>query len=288
MSLPPTNEEGVDTAHTVEAHRRLFQEKMDVELAKKNNTAYPISEELFNRKFAFVRLQQSGVPIVKLRDEHNYSMAYVWGEKYDIITIGSCETLVYKETPDIDGQLPAYDKYKKVSCRSTCFNDIRGVHIQNGGHKKSRKLFDACKTRFGASLPIWATDMLVATCPNCITKSTRKKPKAGHQPIITRGFGARGQIDLIDMQSMPDGPFNWIINYTDHGIKLTLLGALCKKECRGVAWHLFQLFCLIGPPAILQADNGREFNGMALGGKGGKAEISDEVKSTPISNIFLL
>ena len=102
-------------------------------------------------------------------------------------------------------------------------------------------------------------------------------PKAGHQPIITRGFGARGQIDLIDMQSMPDGPFRFIVNYTDHGVKSTFLSALASKECRTIELWFFQMFCIIGPPAILQTDNGREFNGMALDNNAKKVHISEEV-----------
>ncbi len=76
---------------------------------------------------------------------------------------------------------------------------------------------------------------------------------------------------------MPNGSFRWLMNYTDHRIKLNHLFALCVKEIRGVAWHLFNLLCFIGPPAILQADNGGEFNGMALNGKARKGIITDEV-----------
>jgi hypothetical protein len=49
--------------------------------------------------------------------------------------------------------------------------------------------------------------------------------------------------------------------------------ALAPSALKG----LFNLFCFIGPPAILQADNGGEFNGMALDGKARKVIITDEV-----------
>ena len=39
---------------------------------------------------------------------------------------------------------------------------------------------------------------------------------AGISNIVTAGFEQRGQIDLIDFQSMPDGPFNFLLNYIDH------------------------------------------------------------------------
>ena len=48
-----------------------------------------------------------------------------------------------------------------------------------------------------------------------------KRPAAGSTPIMTKGFGARYQIDLKDMQSMPSaGGYKYILNLQDHGIKL--------------------------------------------------------------------
>ena len=35
-------------------------------------------------------------------------------------------------------------------------------------------------------------------------------------PILSNEFGARGQVDLIDMRTNPDGEYNWILNYQDH------------------------------------------------------------------------
>ena len=84
---------------------------------------------------------------------------------------------------------------------------------------------------------------------------------AGHKPILTKGFGARGQVclptvcatasglaaaktcavpsvvavraqvDLIDFQSSPDGQYKFLLNYQDHGTKwcahtLSLTGPL--------------------------------------------------------------
>ena len=42
---------------------------------------------------------------------------------------------------------------------------------------------------------------------------------AGYMPIITHGMNMRGQVDLIDLQSMADGDYKYILNYQDHGIK---------------------------------------------------------------------
>ena len=52
-------------------------------------------------------------------------------------------------------------------------------------------------------------------CPHCIVVNSRKKPTAGIQPIITEGMCVHGQTDIIDLQSMPDGNFKFLLNYND-------------------------------------------------------------------------
>ena len=42
---------------------------------------------------------------------------------------------------------------------------------------------------------------------------------AGIKNIVTKGFGVRGQVDMIDFQNMPDSQFQFLMNYIDHGIK---------------------------------------------------------------------
>ena len=90
---------------------------------------------------------------------------------------------------------------------------------------------------------------------------------AGLRNIITLGFGVRGQVDIIDLQSMADGPFKYLLNYIDHGVKLLFSTPLVAKRASAIALALYQFFCIIGPPMILQADNGREFSGAATNSK---------------------
>ncbi|XP_030750998.1 KRAB-A domain-containing protein 2-like [Sitophilus oryzae] len=61
------------------------------------------------------------------------------------------------------------------------------------------------------------------------------------------------------MQSEPDQEFRFILNYQDHLTKFTVLRALKTKTAEEVAYHLLDIFCLLGAPMILQSDNGREF-----------------------------
>ena len=77
--------------------------------------------------------------------------------------------------------------------------------------------------------------------------------------MMFRDMNSRGQVDLIDMQSQADGEFKWILVYQDHLAKIIQLRATKSKRGAEVAYHLLNIFCIFGAPAILQSDNGREF-----------------------------
>ena len=70
-------------------------------------------------------------------------------------------------------------------------------------------------------------------------------------------------MDLIDLQSCPDGPFKFLLNYQDHGVEFYDNHPLESKRTAAIAFALIDIFTLIGVPAILQTDNGREFSGAA-------------------------
>jgi hypothetical protein len=92
----------------------------------------------------------------------------------------------------------------------------------------------------------------------------RNRPVAGIKPIITHGFGTRGQVDLIDFQSMPDGNFCFLLNYIDQGVKFLFSIPLTRKHASCIAIALLEIFTVVGPPIILQSDNGNEFNTAAM------------------------
>ena len=84
-------------------------------------------------------------------------------------------------------------------------------------------------------------ELFVGTCPVCIGKAPRKPSSAGHKPIITEGFGTRGQVDLIDMQANKDGKFAYLLNYQDHGIKFYDNRALESKRNAAIAFALLEV-----------------------------------------------
>ncbi|CAM4890692.1 unnamed protein product [Rotaria socialis] len=103
--------------------------------------------------------------------------------------------------------------------------------------------------------------LFISECNEC--KIKRAKPKDSSKlvvsPIISNDFHSRGQVDLIDMQSSPDGKFKFVLNYQDHFTKFCILRPLKSKTAADVAYNLLDIFTTFRAPAILQSDNGREF-----------------------------
>lgn len=79
------------------------------------------------------------------------------------------------------------------------------------------------------------------------------------KPIISSTFNERGQVDLVDYQSTPDGEYKFVLNYQDHLTKFTILKALKNKTAEVVAENLVEIFSILGAPQILHSDNGGEF-----------------------------
>ncbi|KAE8739593.1 hypothetical protein FOCC_FOCC014909 [Frankliniella occidentalis] len=69
----------------------------------------------------------------------------------------------------------------------------------------------------------------------------------------------RMQIDLVDMQTMADGEWKWILVCQDHLTKFIHLRPLKSKRAIEVAEHVLSIFLVFGAPTVPQSDNGREF-----------------------------
>ena len=84
------------------------------------------------------------------------------------------------------------------------------------------------------------------------------------KPIISNDFNSRGQVDLVDFQSIHDGEYNLMMHFQDHLTKFSNLRPLKSKRAAEVAFHLLDIFSTFGAPYILQSDNGREFTAKIL------------------------
>lgn len=115
------------------------------------------------------------------------------------------------------------------------------------------------------NITVDAITIFKSYCVQCQKK--RKRPRTKGiviRPILTDEFSSRGQMDLIDMQSMANKLYKWILVYQDHLTKFVILKALTSKRACEVANHLLDIFLLIGAPSILQSDNGSEFTATVI------------------------
>ncbi len=58
---------------------------------------------------------------------------------------------------------------------------------------------------------------------------------------------------------MPNDDFCILLNYIDHGVKFLFSITLTCKRVSCIAIALLEIFTAVGPPMILQSDNGNKF-----------------------------
>lgn len=66
-------------------------------------------------------------------------------------------------------------------------------------------------------------------------------------------MNSRCQVDLIDMQTQPDGDYKFILVYQDHLTKFVQIRPLKTKTAAEVAKRLYEIFMTFGAPHILQS-----------------------------------
>lgn len=96
-------------------------------------------------------------------------------------------------------------------------------------------------------------------CKQCQMKHSAPKKGIVVKPMVSSELNLRCQVDLIDLQSLRDGEYKFIMVYQDQLTKFVQLRPLKTKTAEEVAYHLLQIFLTFGAPAILHSDNGREF-----------------------------
>ena len=174
---------------------------------------------------------------------------YYYNSKYEVLEVGQ-ETVLFcknKKKSDSAAQILPLEEY---------FQRLWTTH-KNCGHGGRDKMCYDLKRRFYIPKPI--VQIFVTQCKVCEGKKPQLRKGIVVRPIISRELNDRGQVDLIDLQSTPDGDYKWLMNFQDHNTKFTHLRPLRTKEAAGVAVELLKIFLEFGAPSILQSDNGKEF-----------------------------
>lgn len=109
---------------------------------------------------------------------------------------------------------------------------------------------------------------IVEKCEYCKIKRQNKKLKNRippvTSPIISKFFGQRAQIDLIDFRIHHFLNCAFVLNYQDNLTRFCILKPLPNKDATTVVNCLREIFCIFGAPTILHSDNGGEFRNKTL------------------------
>ena len=122
------------------------------------------------------------------------------------------------------------------------FNVIHEMHLL-AGHGARDVMFHKAKEKY-ANVTREVLQLYTNLCEDCQLKKKKVRKSIVVKPIISMAMNSRAQVDLIDMQSQPDGDFKWIMNYQDHLTKFIILKPLLTKVTSGVAKELVGIFCL--------------------------------------------
>lgn len=169
-------------------------------------------------------------------------------KKYDIVTVENNIYIVKKSDQK--------DNLVYLTPEEDIFDKLVEIHV-NCGHGSRDKMMSIIKQ--SCSIPRPCVELFLRCCPTCQTKKSKTVAKVVVKPIVTKSFMTRGQVELVDFQSIPDGHYKWLLNYQDHATKYLCLRPLKAKQAVDMANELLKIFLQFGAPAILQSDNGREF-----------------------------
>ncbi|KAK7601712.1 hypothetical protein V9T40_009153 [Parthenolecanium corni] len=171
-------------------------------------------------------------------------------KKYDVMNVQGVHKLI---APVCDGSsgLRFYLHADEI------FDELDKL-LSKIGHGGRDRMKSEAKQMFSNVSRTTIIDFIVG-CEHCKKKKGRKRKGLVVRPIIHSNMNSRGQLDLIDLQSNPDGEYRFIFNYQDHLTKFLTLRPLRTKTAEEVALVLLDVFITFGAPCILHTDNGREF-----------------------------
>jgi hypothetical protein len=146
-----------------------------------------------------------------------------------------------------------------MATKDNAITIFRDIHLSTG-HKGEKKTYKKISEHF-ANIPRHIVGQYIKQCERCVEKLRKMEVGPGIvvKPITVNELNQRGQIDLVDFQSLPDGNFKFVVHYQEHLTKYHLLSPLTTKRAGEVARQLLKIILDFGAPHVLQSDNGRKF-----------------------------
>jgi len=139
---------------------------------------------------------------------------------------------------------------------------IEKIHIELG-HAR-RNITGKRIHKIYANIGYGVVQLFIDCCKQCQQKASKQKKGIVVRPILEDAFNSRCQLDLIDMQTRPDGDYKFIFNYQDHFTKYLRLHPLKTKLAEEVAENLLDILMDLGCPIILHTDNGKKFSNKVI------------------------
>ena len=154
------------------------------------------------------------------------------------------------------------DQY--MATKESALDIIRQAHISTG-HGGERKTHIKISEKYG-NIPRRLVKRYIRSCERCIEKQRRSETSAGVivKPLKVEDLNDRGQVDLVDMQTMKDQGYRYILHYMEYLTKFHMIRPLKSKATNEVARELLFIFLDLGAPHILQSDNGKEFTSQII------------------------
>lgn len=228
---------------TLDQFKQLFNSKFIKLVASKNsNSAYISSTEYLQYIDAVQEAKTKKTGLSKLQRRRI--------KRFDVFSVAGVEKLI---VPLKEGETCII----YYICNEEMFDILYETHVSIGHGGKNRMLAELKKKYKNATEE--AILLFLKQCVACQKKQKSMRKGLVVKPIISSEMNSRGQVDLVDMQTNPDGQYKFILQYQDHLTKFVQLRPLCSKRAVEVAKVLVDIFCIFGAPSILQSDNGREF-----------------------------
>lgn len=203
------------------------------------------SRERINDVIKLIEEFNSASETKKLRN----SAHYYYANNYEIMEEGGRKCLVQK-LKDSDANTI------KIVPVEEYYDVLDEIH-RSTGHGGRDKMLMAL--RYVCFIPTPAVLAFLKSCHTCLRKKVAFKKGASFLTRAMDAFSNRGLIKLIDMQSTPDGRYQWILHYQECSTKFTFLRPLTSNDAAEVAFDLLKIFLEIGCPAILETNNTREY-----------------------------
>ncbi|CAF3165394.1 unnamed protein product [Rotaria socialis] len=124
-------------------------------------------------------------------------------------------------------------------------------------HQGRDKTWLEVKARY-SWIPIYSIKLFISQCSVCRHRTYAPKSIAV-KPYVSEGYLTRLQLELIDMTSVPDEEYKWILHVTDHFTKFTWAYPLKSSKIESITAQLLQQFSSFGIPHTLQSSMGEWF-----------------------------